>query len=147
MRGKLACNTETGDDGGITPAHAGKTFAGTDVARALGDHPRACGENRTALLKMHRHSGSPPRMRGKPVIQCKCALSSGITPAHAGKTHTAHHAKTVFGDHPRACGENMTGSYRRLRKKGSPPRMRGKPLEVLVVLHSEGITPAHAGKT
>ena len=86
MRGKLACNTETGDDGGITPAHAGKTFAGTDVARALGDHPRACGENRTALLKMHRHSGSPPRMRGKLVQWPDDIRDAGITPAHAGKT-------------------------------------------------------------
>ena len=50
-------------------------------------------------------------------------------------------------DHPRACGENRTGTRGRAVKTGSPPRMRGKHrLQRAAPLHA-GITPAHAGKT
>ena len=45
------------------------------------------------------------------------------------------------------CGENMTGSYRHLRRRGSPPRMRGKLAGASLEKRQVGITPACAGKT
>ena len=50
---------------GITPAYAGKTNSGAGQSLAGEDHPRVCGENRSALSGHWHGGGSPPRMRGK----------------------------------------------------------------------------------
>ena len=71
--------------------------------------------------------GSPPRMRGKPVVKNASSRDSGITPAHAGKTF-------------RAGGKAQCPA-------GSPPRMRGKLRGGGCAFMMVGITPAHAGKT
>ena len=91
---------------GITPADAGKTSFIRSPLRKTGDHPRGCGENLSLSGYLYYTTGSPPRMRGKPLcgkIQTKRAR---ITPADAGKT---------------ARLKAMQGQLR-----GSPPRMRGK---------------------
>ena len=45
------------------------------------------------------------------------------------------------------CGENkQTGIFQK-QKKGSPPRVRGKPCEYGICDECPGITPACAGKT
>ena len=44
MRGKGSSYVHNTLIKGITPAYAGKSFCGKDVAVALGDHPRVCGE-------------------------------------------------------------------------------------------------------
>ena len=65
VRGKqMVCRSECSGRG-ITPARAGKTrraFCNRWTAR---DHPRACGENSSAVLLSSRRYGSPPRVRGK----------------------------------------------------------------------------------
>ena len=66
-------------------------------------------------------------MRGKLGVFIGDACNKGITPADAGKT------VPVFGH----C-ENH---------RGSPPRMRGKPLDSSFTASRDGITPADAGKT
>ena len=50
-------------------------------------------------------------------------------------------------DHPRRCGENG-GHVATVRDGvGSPPQVRGKPLEEVAKYGAAGITPAGAGKT
>ena len=71
---------------GITPADAGKTFTAANRTRLEQDHPRGCGENDGGMWIKPASPGSPPRMRGKPVIIDELQLSDGITPADAGKT-------------------------------------------------------------
>ena len=86
MRGKPHLARSPGIDCRITPAHAGKTLdkrAGLDMHE---DHPRACGENASSLLRTGPMFGSPPRMRGKPRFLLMLFLHIRITPAHAGKT-------------------------------------------------------------
>ena len=73
----------------ITPAHAGKTLTGMVSGVASADHPRACGENAFPGFAITRAIGSPPRMRGKPIAEPHGSEERRITPAHAGKTHTA----------------------------------------------------------
>ena len=147
MRGKLpkACIREP--TGGITPAHAGKTYTRRFQCRHVRDHPRACGENRRASRPRHPTRGSPPRMRGKRHHHVGRTQNLGITPAHAGKTNSIPTGASCGRDHPRACGENLYGSREQRQREGSPPRMRGKlPTDPLKSRH-RGITPAHAGKT
>ena len=50
-------------------------------------------------------------------------------------------------DHPRACGEDWSGSSPSRWTAGPPPRMRGRLDQSRRHSHTAGITPAHAGKT
>ena len=92
---------------GITPADAGKTSDSCSGNSVAGDHPRGCGENRQNRIPGGENRGSPPRMRGKLIPQFPSVLSSGITPADAGKTRRVRVRVRVHRDHPRGCGENL----------------------------------------
>ena len=70
-----------------------------------------------------------------------------ITPAYAGKTHAESPKSRGTEDHPRVCGENRSQAIFRALRKGSPPRMRGKPFKYLGGSVALRITPAYAGKT
>ena len=70
-----------------------------------------------------------------------------ITPAHAGKTWYSVLGLFKTADHPRACGENQQLIKDSERGHGSPPRMRGKLENQVIVACLRRITPAHAGKT
>ena len=70
-----------------------------------------------------------------------------ITPACAGKRQINADTGKWQTDHPRVCGEKVDCIPRSLRRKGSPPRVRGKGP---VPRSSRGlgrITPACAGKS
>ena len=86
-------------------------------------------------------------MRGKPRRFCRQNISSGITPADAGKTHRRFWSAYQTWDHPRGCGENFGQLCDPVFKIGSPPRMRGKPFCVNPYITAYRITPADAGKT
>ena len=111
------------------------------------DHPRACGEKLTRLLKAKIVWGSPPRMRGKVACPAFTAGAVGITPAHAGKRTAAQQYGYLPKDHPRACGEKVLKPVVLHATLGSPPRMRGKVLRLLIRVRQPRITPAHAGKS
>ena len=86
MRGKLRLWSSALPARRITPADAGKTLPdGKPICRQP-DHPRGCGENRSAHTLSMLPSGSPPRMRGKPVGGLDLETCRRITPADAGKT-------------------------------------------------------------
>ena len=67
MRGKVMFTVKNIEGSRITPAYAGKREKSRSTAFNEKDHPRVCGE------KFHPAS-----------VQ---ALSEGITPAYAGKSH------------------------------------------------------------
>ena len=131
----------------ITPAHAGKTFCNSAFLRSGSDHPRACGENLSAVGLCLSPGGSPPRMRGKHLLPGKQGRLRRITPAHAGKTRLSPFRLRMSSNHPRACGENNHVSLLGNIFGGSPPRMRGKRSSVPPKSRTLRITPAHAGKT
>ena len=86
-------------------------------------------------------------MRGKRAGCLHKIHAIGITPADAGKTWGFSFPFDVYKDHPRGCGENRTDCYDVRLRKGSPPRMRGKPLFSALGGNNSRITPADAGKT
>ena len=86
-------------------------------------------------------------MRGKLIWNNSTRSNERITPAHAGKTFILRVYPRKIQDHPRACGENSKRVFCRWAKRGSPPRMRGKPHSLCNFSESFRITPAHAGKT
>ena len=70
---------------GITPAYAGKSSRESDCCNELQDHPRVCGEKAISRLMERRVRGSPPRMRGKGLLEVFVPEPLRITPAYAGK--------------------------------------------------------------
>ena len=85
-RGKPLRRRGSLHEGGLIPAHAGKTrlhYASRAMYRA---HPRSRGENPAGASRDLVAEGSSPLTRGKPTpaLSPPCAL--GLIPAHAGKT-------------------------------------------------------------
>ena len=86
-------------------------------------------------------------MRGKLPVDLNDIAEERITPADAGKTSFKLYCEIPAWDHPRGCGENGILLRICLRKRGSPPRMRGKLGSSLLNKLFNRITPADAGKT
>ena len=134
------------DGRGIIPAPAGKGRSATAATTSSRDHPRACGEG-TADGRMRRHrSGSSPRMRGRAELLFQQVERLGIIPAHAGKGRRRTGPQRRGSDHPRACGEGTRRAGRRIRTRGSSPRLRGRDLRTGKRPGVRGIIPAPAGK-
>ena len=106
-----------------------------------------CGENPLYILCPAHTTGSPPRVRGKLKKSGQNKGKFRITPACAGKTTTLVGDYGVKKDHPRVCGENDDSITRVEYEEGSPPRVRGKPICLLILNSLFRITPACAGKT
>ena len=147
MRGKLNQAVAVFCFAGITPADAGKTYAGRYSTYRSQDHPRGCGENIKARVRRHRYTGSPPRMRGKPWYALADRQRQRITPAGAGKTSGSRTRTNCRKDHPRRCGENYLPGFGFSFPLGSPPQVRGKHCEANNYTDDCRITPAGAGKT
>ena len=91
---------------GITPAYAGKrtTLDCLEVLRR--DHPRICGEKLSCSASLESMRGSPPHMRGKVYSPSSPYITSGITPAYAGKRNEISFRWNGRKDHPRICGKS-----------------------------------------
>ena len=70
-----------------------------------------------------------------------------IIPAHAGSSQTERRSFGTSRDHPRACGEQLSGPLDTTNGRGSSPRMRGAACDVDRHVVAEGIIPAHAGSS
>ena len=64
-RGRLENDAGRAAAGGITPACAGKTWAGPAGGARVGDHPRMRGEDVLILFRRNTQHGSPPHARGR----------------------------------------------------------------------------------
>ena len=71
---------------GITPAYAGKQTFPCRTRQHWEDHPCVCGEKGLDGAPAGSGLGSPPRMRGKGVVDVLVSEPLGITPAYAGKS-------------------------------------------------------------
>ena len=110
------------------------------------DHPRVRGEGVTLNPSKVKLLGSPPRSRGRPVEVDGTDVQGGITPAFAGKAAIVDTGRTMPSDHPRVRGEGLRYHVQDHRRRGSPPRSRGRPAQRRQELALVGITPAFAGK-
>ena len=147
VRGKQDEVESADGDERITPACAGKTARHRKSAHLRRDHPRVCGENTVSPISSAARRGSPPRVRGKLLVEQQRQPLGRITPACAGKTYRKETVYSPSRDHPRVCGENYHTSGHRPILQGSPPRVRGKHGPGLQAGIWQRITPACAGKT
>ena len=70
--------------------------------------------------------GSSPLTRGKPIGQLMPILTTGLIPAHAGKTISEHANSDPAQAHPRSRGENVGAARHEAGEAGSSPLTRGK---------------------
>ena len=107
MRGRGARSRRRKIISRITPAYAGKRRPEDGRKNKCGDHPRVCGEELATGAAKIGGWGSPPRMRGRVIRGLATRITSGITPAYAGKSAGNHVRKGLQRDHPRVCGEEL----------------------------------------
>ena len=146
VRGKDTRRQRDDSVRGITPACAGKSRSSCTSASRARDHPRVCGEKNACRCESSILSGLPPRVRGKENGRAAVSDIMGITPACAGKRPKRADRLSAPQDHPRVCGEKHLFLVAKASTTGSPPRVRGKVLDVASITPGCGITPACAGK-
>ena len=111
-----------------------------------------CGEHRCMQASISPVSGSPPHVRGTPLNRGASIAVPGIfppriTPACAWNTIPLDVKAFLAEDHPRMCGEHQAIQKPAGRQRGSPPHVRGTPLNRQVAIDDRRITPACAGNT
>ena len=132
---------------GLIPAHAGKTLAVPLTSWSPRAHPRSRGENEPPSFSRSPLRGSSPLTRGKPSPPDRCRSSTGLIPAHAGKTREHGPAQGGREAHPRSRGENPVCAVIRISCRGSSPLTRGKHHVADGYRRERRLIPAHAGKT
>ena len=132
---------------GITPAWAGKRAARGGSSSSSWDHPRTGGEKVLQLPVFQSPLGSPPRGRGKENHFRVVYEILGITPAWAGKRRFCSKTHLLTADHPRVGREKARTLIVQDEPQGSPPRRRGKGIQLTHKGLLDGITPARAGKS
>ena len=146
-RGKHRCDQFRRPIRGLIPAHAGKTSTTPEANSRSRAHPRSRGENAYSKCAGAAQSGSSPLTRGKRVRRMCRFATSGLIPAHAGKTALFGAPLTTPWAHPRSRGENEYHPGLLATNKGSSPLTRGKLLVARESQGGRGLIPAHAGKT
>ena len=97
-------------------------------------HPRSRGENQWRTPAYGRRDGSSPLTRGKRSIDDDVTDTSGLIPAHAGKTSTGFTTASQAWAHPRSRGENYCAAAVSDAHAGSSPLTRGKRVRSAAVL-------------
>ena len=131
----------------LTPANAGTTASSAPRGWCLAAHPRECGDDSIVRRRMRCHSGSPPRMRGRPTVGTTTVATHWLTPANAGTTRRRPIRRIPRKAHPRECGDDLDPITSVHGKRGSPPRMRGRHKTGPRLYAARRLTPANAGTT
>ena len=146
-RGKLDDLLGERPNGGLIPAHAGKTAPKARDSPSMRAHPRSRGENWGGLVNNDNTVGSSPLTRGKQPARFASWRAVGLIPAHAGKTLISNGEIPKGRAHPRSRGENKPGGRTKYEVEGSSPLTRGKLRLDTLQRRTGGLIPAHAGKT
>ena len=131
----------------ITPACAGNRKGRQHLHSPESDHPRVCGEQVLIPEFILKLIGSPPRVRGTVHNLQTGTFIKGITPACAGNREFVQLVVSIYTDHPRVCGEQLSTASASSRLTGSPPRVRGTAIQAINARRGVGITPACAGNS
>ena len=149
----------------ITPAGAGTWDSRIPECSETEDHPRGCGDMNTPIGVCVHTLGSPPRVRGHAelaqllpmqrritpagagtwALQKPSCIATWITPAGAGTCLRPALATYLITDHPRGCGDMAASSAAWWIALGSPPRVRGHGVHLILFRFHDRITPAGAG--
>ena len=128
------------------PRERGEKKSSPHFPSPLVGSPHRRGEKRKSLLALGFQAGSPLRVRGKILSYPGRNSAPRITPASAGKRQARSCGSREPRDHPRGYREKIRPQSISSRNTGSPPRVRGKEMDLHPAPMRPGITPAGAGK-
>ena len=132
---------------GITSACAEQTTGISCPCRVDRDHLRVCGADCRSAWRRPCPNGSPPRVRSRPARPRQHPRRRRITSACAEQTSTSRTRWTPSRDHLRVCGADTPAFVRAAIDRGSPPRVRSRPLSCWASMDTVGITSACAEQT
>ena len=140
-------NAQSAWGGGITSACAEQTARCSCRCIRAWDHLRVCGADCRNLRRVAANQGSPPRVRSRPAVRRREHAGPGITSACAEQT--LHHQETPARnrDHLRVCGADLETDRVGVAIEGSPPRVRSRRLDDVLLRDRGGITSACAEQT
>ena len=110
----------------ITPTCVGKAQMGRHQRYKIQDHPHMCGESPRDKAAIAAHTGSPPHVWGKRIIQRSLEVYQRITPTCVGKALQLVPLIEWHWDHPHMCGESPEPLPLISGLIGSPPHVWGK---------------------
>ena len=132
---------------GNTPTHVGKTVLPVLMSQMPRKHPHARGEDESMYLMGTSLRETPPRTWGRLAKNRWGLPDERNTPTHVGKTYSHHLQRVCVRKHPHARGEDRNKTLNRGATLETPPRTWGRPCDKMSVLHWNGNTPTHVGKT
>lgn len=134
-----------------TPACAGTTQRSWRTSPRGREHPRVRGDDWFLRNQGGAHPGTPPRARGRLRLRDSPGDTARNTPACAGTTRSWRPWPGASGEHPRVRGDDTPVNWNCRRRRGTPPRARGRRegrhtanLEKVSTMRN---TPACAGTT
>ena len=132
---------------GLIPACAGQTGRGSTASSSAAAHPRVCGADHCSTRSRSTLKGSSPRVRGRREYAFINPWFEGLIPACAGQTPAEIASNVGLRAHPRVCGADPPASTRTWVRRGSSPRVRGRPHHGGVKAGARRLIPACAGQT
>ncbi len=111
------------------------------------DHPRGCGEQQGGVLAVLVAVGPSPRVRGADEFANRGVQGFGTIPAGAGSSTRRRPGGSARWDHPRGCGEQVSGLRPIVVCSGPSPRVRGAGLRRAEQQVHDGTIPAGAGSS
>ena len=130
----------------ITPAYAGRIALPFSLPAFPGDHPRIRGKNLRQVIQWVVIPGSPPHTREEFEASEEYPVSSGITPAYAGRMQQISPKAGMIQDHPSIRGKNQALPRFAQVCQGSPPHTREELEKMFELVDDMRITPAYAGR-
>ncbi len=147
MRRKPSYAVGAGAKFGNTSAYAEKTPTGAKEAVPKEKHLRVCGENVKLTVCLSIVLETPPRMRRKHYYFAVVIYMMRNTSAYAEKTVSRKVKHLRIKKHLRVCGENLFNTIFIIMAKETPPRMRRKLQDMIVLRLALRNTSAYAEKT
>ncbi len=144
-RGRQAMDGVDHHRPGLTPARAGTARPMHPAGYVGRAHPRAGGDGFGGRSSGRRAGGSPPRGRGRHPVLEPLLHRGGLTPARAGTAWGIWSKPGTAGAHPRAGGDGRGRLGPTGGPRGSPPRGRGRHMDMVPPRNVGGLTPARAG--
>ena len=106
-----------------------------------------CGEHGWCFIDNRWYAGSSPHVRGAQERPQSASGPCRIIPACAGSTGVGIMTWLQWQDHPRMCGEHLSGPSGHSLHLGSSPHVRGALSHGLLLKLVSRIIPACAGST
>ena len=146
-RGREVLGVCTRAVAGNTPACAGKSCVRSVRSRRSRKYPRVRGEERSIMRMFAPALEIPPRARGRARRTPDNSVSTGNTPACAGKSGAASQSHARLRKYPRVRGEEINSRVTGILGAEIPPRARGRAVLRQQDQRCRGNTPACAGKS